>query len=253
LGLREQVLGRLNDTVHALADQVEPIGAGWVARTRSMSEVWTLNQVYVAGPASVEQVIALADAHQADLSYRHVLVEDEGVGHQLEEVLPGAGWKAHRLVLMALVEPPEWHSGATDGVVELDEPQMLALMRRWLREDDPRVTPSCVDQLDEYHRREGALWHERCFGRLGRNGVPAAVTKLRAQGRTAWVEDVYTVPEERRQGHARMLVAHATGLARSGGYDLTFLLADDNNWPKHLYAEAGFRPIGRTWTFHRDL
>jgi GNAT superfamily N-acetyltransferase len=246
-------LGHLNGTVHSLADEVDHIEAGWVARTRSMSDVWTLNQVHVVGPASVAQVTALADEHQADLAYRHLVVEDEGVGHQLEEVLSGAGWKAHRLVLMVLVEPAARDSGATEGVVELDEPQMLALMRRWLREDDPHVTPSCVDQLDEYHRREGALWHERCFGRLGRNGVPAAVTKLRAQGRTAWVEDVYTVPEERRQGHARMLVAHATGLARSVGYDLTFLLADDNNWPKHLYAEAGFRPIGLTWTFHRDL
>jgi GNAT superfamily N-acetyltransferase len=154
---------------------------------------------------------------------------------------------------MALVEPSEWGIGPTEDVVELDEEQMLVLMRRWLREDDPRVTASCIDHLDECQRREGALWHQRCFGRLGSDGSPAALTKLRSQGNTAWVEDVYTVPEERRQGHARMLVAHATGLARTGGYDLTFLLADDNNWPKHLYAEAGFRPIGLTWTFHRDL
>jgi GNAT superfamily N-acetyltransferase len=236
-------LGHLNDTLRALADEVVPVGAGWIARTRSLSEVWTLNQVRVAGPASVEQVIAFADEHQADLAYRHVLVEDEGVGHQLEEVLPGAGWKAHRLVLMALVEPPEWDCGATEGVVKLDEPQMLALMQRWLREDDPRVTPSCLDQLDEYHRREGALWHERCFGRLDRNGVPAAVTKLRAQGPTAWVEDVYTVPEERRQGRARILVTHATKLARSGGYDLTFLLATTTVGPSTCMPRPASGPL----------
>jgi hypothetical protein len=34
---------------------------------------------------------------------------------------------------------------------------------------------------------------------------------------------------------------------------LSRALADDNDWPKDLYASIGFEPVGRTWAFHRDL
>ena len=28
-------------------------------------------------------------------------------------------------------------------------------------------------------------------------------------------------------------------------------MADDNDWPKQLYARLGFEPVGRAWVFHR--
>ena len=31
------------------------------------------------------------------------------------------------------------------------------------------------------------------------------------------------------------------------------IVADDNDWPKELYARIGFRPIDRTREFHLDL
>jgi len=234
---------------------VQATALGWVARTRTLNDIWTLNRVHVSRPASAKEVIAVTDDYQADLAFRHIVVEDEGTAHELEGGLTGAGWKVHREVHMALIAPPEWvvESGPPEGVVDLTPDQMLVLMRRWLEEDYPGISAARMEQLDEYNRREGALWNERRFGVLGHNGTPAALTKLRARTQTAWVEDVYTVPEERRHGHARKLVAHAVGLALSGGYDLTFITADDKDWPKHLYARAGFRPVGLTWTFHRDL
>jgi len=126
-------------------------------------------------------------------------------------------------------------------------------MRRWAAEEHPDIVAGvAVEQLDEYNRREGRLWKERRFGILGGDGTPVAITKLRSDGTDAWVEDVYTVPEARGRGYARALVSHAADLARSAHYELTFIVADDNDWPKHLYEKIGFRPIGRTRTFHRE-
>jgi GNAT superfamily N-acetyltransferase len=244
------VLEQLRQTVWSLADEAETVGPGWLARTPSLPDVWALNQLHITHPVPPAEVIALAEERQADLSFRHIRVEPEGTALELASTLGGAGWKVDREVLMALAAPPA-RAANTDAVVELSEPQMEALMRRWLSEDFPDVETSRLDQVGEYARREGELWGERCFGALGHSGAPAAITKLRSREGVAWVEDVYTVPEERNKGFARALVTHAAGLARQEGHALTFIIADDNDWPKHLYEETGFRPLGLTWTFHR--
>lgn len=248
--LRGLVLGHLRETLWSLADEIEEVGPGWVARTPSLPGVWALNQVHISAPASAEEVIALSDEVQAGLRFRHIQVEPEDTAIALAEALGGATWKQDREVLMTLMAPPAREVNA-EAVVELSPPEAAKLMQRWLNEDFPGIDSSTLDQLDEYSRREGELWGERVYGILDETGVPAAVTKFRSRGGTAWVEDVYTIPEARNRGLARTLVTYATSLARSGGHDLTFILADDNDWPKRLYESIGFRPVGLTWTFHR--
>ena len=52
---------------------------------------------------------------------------------------------------------------------------------------------------------------------------------------------------------ARALVTRAVSLAREAGHELTFIVADDNDWPKQLYARIGFEPVGYAWLFHREV
>jgi hypothetical protein len=35
------------------------------------------------------------------------------------------------------------------------------------------------------------------------------------------------------------------------GNELTFLVADDEDWPKQMYAGLGFEPVGRRYEFTR--
>ncbi len=249
-GLVEQVLEHLRRTVQSVADEVIPLGPGWVARTRSLPEIWSLNQLRLISSTTPDEAVALADEHQSDLTFRHIVVDHDPTANELGSNLGSNGWKVDRLVMMVLVAEPD-HEVGTGAVVDLDAEQMLALMRRWRAEEQRDIEPSTLEQLDEYNRLEAALWHECAFGVVGPTGSPVAITKLRRDGSTAWVEDVYTVPEERGKGYARMLVTHATALARSGHHELTFIIADDNDWPKNLYHKIGFRPIGTTWIFHR--
>ena len=37
----------------------------------------------------------------------------------------------------------------------------------------------------------------------------------------------------------------------ASGHTFVFLIADDEDWPKELYAQLGFEPIGHTWSFLR--
>ena len=84
-------------------------------------------------------------------------------------------------------------------------------------------------------------------------GRVVAMTKLYSDGVTAQVEDVYTVPEWRNRGCARRLITRAIALAIQAGHELVFIVADDDGWPKYLYSQLGFDPIGRMEMFHRDL
>jgi ribosomal protein S18 acetylase RimI-like enzyme len=69
--------------------------------------------------------------------------------------------------------------------------------------------------------------------------------------RIVQVEDVYTAPEHRGRGFARALLTRAVELAQAADPELTFIVADDGDWPKRLYAKIGFVPAGREWLFTR--
>jgi GNAT superfamily N-acetyltransferase len=245
-----EVRRHLEGTVRALADAVEDVDVGWVARTRSLPDVWVLNQLRVTRPARAAVVIDRAEEHQADLPYRHVVVDDGDTARQLQEALAHPPWRVEREVLMTLEGPPD-REVPTAAVQALQEDEMLSLMRRWLLEEWPSLTEAQLGQLRQYTRREGRLWRERSFGMRQPDGSPVALTKLRSNGVVAWVEDVYTVPSQRGRGYARALVTHATSLARKEGHEISFIVADDEDWPKDLYAKLGFRAAARTWSFHR--
>jgi predicted GNAT family acetyltransferase len=129
---------------------------------------------------------------------------------------------------------------------------MLALMRRWILEK-AEAQPSALEEHVEACRRQARSSGERHFGIAGSDGELVSMTNLRSDGTIAQVENVYTAPAARGRGHARTLVAHVTGLAASAGHELVFITADDDDWPKELYARLGFTPIGRGWLFHRRL
>ena len=248
--LLQRVLEPVRRTGRELADEVVPVGSGWLLRTPSLPWVWSLNQLHLTGPTTLAEAAALADEHQRAMPFRHLTIEDDPSDGELERAFRAAGWNADREVYMVLgVAPAPRDAGK---IVDLDEEQATALLRTWIVEEHPDIGAR-GEQLVEAARREAELWGERCFGILADDGTPESITKLRRDGSIAWVEDVYTAPEARGLGNARALVTHVCALAARDQPDLTFLIADDNDWPKELYASVGFRPVGRTHTFHLDL
>ncbi len=76
-----------------------------------------------------------------------------------------------------------------------------------------------------------------------------AAADLYSDGATAQVEDVATLPAHRGRGHATAVVLRAVAEADRAGHDFVFLIADDNDWPKHLYRRIGFDEVGRKHSF----
>ncbi len=166
--LRE-CLEHLRRTLEFTAEEMRPIGPGWLVRSPSLPLVWTLNQIRIREPANFGDVVALVKKYRAELPYRHIVVEDGSPGQRLEDAFGAAGWRVDREVLMTLAEAPD-RDVDTSTVTKLSEKQMLALMRRWNAEDHPDISVDGLDQLEEYSRREGRLWKEQRFGIVDEEG-----------------------------------------------------------------------------------
>jgi GNAT superfamily N-acetyltransferase len=204
--------------------------------------------VRVAEALTFNELIELADATQAGCDYRQVAVENQQAGPDLENAFRSAGWKVERDVVMVLSALPD-RPADTSVVDDAGEDEVAEIMRRWYEEDEP--APSEVEQLVAYGRRESRTLGDRLLGVRSSDGHLVAITKLRSDGRTAQIEDVYTVPGARGRGFARALISRALELARDG-HDFVFIVADDADWPKLLYGRLGFRSVGHLWHFHRD-
>jgi len=244
-----RVVAFVHENLAKTADELRPIEAGCVVSTPSLPAVWSLNQIRVALPLRFESMIELAEEQLATTRYVHIVTESQELGPDLEEAFRGAGWKTEREVWMVLEAEPD-RATDTSVVVDADEGDVTGLMRRWYAEDE--IDAGSLAQLVEFSRREARACGDRLLGVRSSDGQLVSVSKLRSDGRTAQVEDVYTAPEARGRGFGRAVVARAVELARDDGHDLIFIAADDNDWPKHLYARIGFRPLGRMWQFHHD-
>lgn len=242
-----RVFAFLRANLARTADELRPIEAGCVVSSPSLPAVWSLNQVRVALPLGFESLVELADEQLEGCRYLQIAVENQDTGPALEDAFRAAGWKTEREVHMILSGEPD-RQVDTSIVTDAGEDEVAEVMRRWFAEDEPNS--DALGQLVDFSRREARACRDRLLGVRSSDGQLVAVGKLRSDGRIAQVEDVYTVPSARGRGFARAVVTRAVGLARDAGHDLIFIPADDNDWPKELYARIGFRPLGRLWQFH---
>lgn len=238
-------------TLELVTERMAAIPEGWVVREPGLPLVWSANHVRISRPVTFAEALRAAENHLAQLPYRQLMVEHEPTGRRLERSFAERRWEVDREVVMQLLREPD-RDVDLGRVAEVDEEPVMGLMRRWIGEDESiEVTPSGLDQVVEFTRREARARDARMFGAYGRHGSLAAITMLYSDGVVAAVEAVYTVPEERGRGHARALVTKAVEIARATGHELVFIVADADDWPQRLYRRIGFEPIGRTWALHR--
>lgn len=242
-----RVLAFLRANLARTADELRPIEAGCVVRSPSLPAVWSVNHLRVALPLGFESVVELADEEMQRCRYLQIVLENQGAGPTLEDAFRAASWKTERELLMILSAAPD-READTSVVIDAGDAEVAEVMRRWYGEDE--LDPRALAQLVEFSCRESRACGDRLLGVRSSDGQLVAISKLRGDGAVAQIEDVYTAPEARRRGFGRAVVTRAVELARDAGHDLIFINADDNDWPKELYARIGFRPLGRLWQFH---
>ena len=236
-----------------ISDEVVRLPEGTLLRTPSLPGAHSVNALRIEASQpglTLADGAALCAAHLPGLPYVHLLVEDEATSDRLAGAAASEGWRVERILVMGLTGSPE-REPDTSRVREGDLEEVLDLTDEWYVEEGEATSPEVAADLREMTRREHAATPERRFVIDDPPGRLAAMTSMRERDRVCQLEDVYVKADVRGRGHARALVTHAAAFARRDDHEVIFILADEDDWPKGLYASVGFTPLGRAAVLHR--
>jgi GNAT superfamily N-acetyltransferase len=196
------------------------------------------NRVLVLGPASPDQVFAVADTFFGDPSGYSIVVET-GTAQAMEDVLRAHAWRLDEeesaLVLPAL--PAELPLAPPDLVIRrVVDAAGLANFRE-VSKTPAAVVPSLAAALDP----AVALF----VGYVARR--PVASSRLVCLGAIAELTGVVTVPEARRRGYGTALTWAAIAAGRMRSCRVATLTATEMGYP--VYVRMGFRPAGVYHTY----
>ncbi|HEY8630123.1 MAG TPA: GNAT family N-acetyltransferase [Gaiellaceae bacterium] len=251
-------LDRIAAFVRAFEDrrarETMPFRYGTALFNRSLPRLWDWNTLRLesADGASAADLAVEADAVQggAGLLHRKITVDDAVVAERLAPGFARIGWKTQPLVVMAHRREPD-RIPDLSTVAEVSEQALRPARLAAARGDSWSKDPETVRQLLIGKQLRAEVGSIRWFtARV--DGVPASYCELYADGRTAQIEDVTTLPEHRGKGLASAVVLRALAAARASGHDLVFLVADADDWPQELYAKLGFDAVGRFYSFLRS-
>jgi len=199
--------------------------------------------------AGANELAALADRiyGAAGMAHRKVVADSAEIGEQLAPQFESMGWKVERAI--AMVHPGPVEEERLPVVAEVTSEEMLPLWEEGNREFHPE-SEELVDQLTQQHLLVERSIDCQYFARRS-DGRVVSGCELYSRGGTAQIEAVGTLREYRNQGLASSVVQRAAWEAFASGHDLVWLMADENDWPKALYAKLGFSPIGRFYGFTR--
>lgn len=172
------------------------------------------------------------------------IIEDEATGARLAPGLRSEGWWTDLDVAMTWEREPDRPAEATAEIVPWEA--IRPVIERRVAGEPWATGPDHVRQIVDRRLAFGRAVPLRMVAAPA-GGPYASHADLYADGHTAQIEAVFTLPEARNQGLSRAVVLHAAGIARSEGHEIVFLIADDNDWPRQLYARLGFDPLFRFW------
>jgi ribosomal protein S18 acetylase RimI-like enzyme len=257
-------------------DPGEPLGRAWgferamqdrCARSRRAFDYGTalfndsLRRVYDANFVRFERgfeeltavlVATAADMLQAGLGHRKVVIPDEDAGARVAEELKRSGWRYYRLVTMAYRGPrPRAAPSAAEQVsnAAIREAREHALV-------DGTRDPDARRQIVEFTELMASAVSTRMIAARARDGgarageIGAFCALFQSDG-VGQIDEVTTIDRHRRRGLGGAVVEGAIAASLAAGDDLTFVVADEADWPREWYARLGFEPVGHRYELLR--
>jgi predicted GNAT family acetyltransferase len=243
----ERALAFMDAGSERTVEQLVPTRYGPVYVDTRLPLVHDLNFLRADEPngASAEELAAEAEQVQAaarGIRHRRVNVRTDAERERLEPGFVALGWQPERFVLMAFRGTRA--STCDERVRAVDEPSIRPLWREAIRSQPHGRDETLVEQILEHRRLAVEAVPTRLFAAEA-GGKLVAHAELYSEDGIGQVENVVTLPAYRNRGLARSLVLHSVETSLADGNDLTFLVADADDWPQNLYERLGFRTIGR--------
>jgi ribosomal protein S18 acetylase RimI-like enzyme len=199
------------------------------------------------GELDARDLAAVADRLQgaAGLAHRKAIVPDEAAGQRLSRGFSRLRWR--RSVLLTMGHDGEPVSEPAHEVVEPD-PSALTDARVRAFADD--LGSGAAAQVAGHLELVASVVDSRAFA-VVLDGETVSWCVLYSEDGVGQIDDVVTAMAHRRKGYARSVVQAAVRASQAAGNEFTFLVADDDDWPKEMYARLGFEPLGRRYEFTR--
>jgi ribosomal protein S18 acetylase RimI-like enzyme len=250
----ERAFALMDELDRRTAERLEPTPYGPVVVHTRLNRVHDLNflRAEEPGEASAEELAAEAERVQgaAGIGHRRVNVRGEEQGELYEPQFVRLGWEPQRFVLMVQRRGP--HKPAEHEVREVDEPTLRPLWAEAIRNEPHGKDETLVQQILEHRCEVGEAIPTQLFAAEA-DGKLVAHAELYSEHGVGQVENVYTLPVYRGRGLARALVLRGVEESHGAGNDLTFLVADADDWPQRLYEKLGFGTVGRYARFIKQL
>jgi GNAT superfamily N-acetyltransferase len=224
---------------------IEPWEHGTVVRASRYPSYFDYNAVCVEGNAGMDvgALESFANRALAGLAHRRLDFDLAAAAQPLRARFERNGWLTTRLLWMRHEAAPTPVRLALVEEVPYEAVNELRVI--WHREDFPDQEASgFFDQAREVasiRRARVLAMHE--------GGVPVAFTQLVRDGTVAEITHVYVHPEHRGGGRGQTITRAAIDAA--GDAEDVWICADDEDWPKEMYARLGFRPVWRSMQFTR--
>lgn len=242
----ERIRTFVTDLEGAIADRTEPwrYGTAYFNATYPMKYAFNFLRYEIEeGPAEAAELIAAADEVQGAAGLSHRRVNWFGHVPGLAEGFREQGWEASAIVGMMHDGIVRERGGLDVEEVDLDE--MLPVMYEWNLSEES-YPPEVAEQLAASRKAlENATDITFLVARI--DGKIAGWCELYLGDGIAQIEDVMTFSAYRNRGVASSVVNEALSRAYASGSGLAFLLADEDDWPKSLYARLGFEPAGHIY------
>jgi len=213
------------------------------------SEIWRDHLLEVESLELVaDELAALADEllGRRGLRHRYVGPRDPGRGRELEPRFRELGWEVDRNLYMVLRRSPDRQGSPAAEVARAEVEEV----RRAVAEADPDFTPAAVDQRLVRDARFDPVANGRWFAAPA-DGKRGAACVLYEQDGVGQIETVVTRPEVRGRGLATAVVLAAAEASSRAGHEITFIVADADDWPWKLYEKLGFDRVGVSCSFLR--
>jgi ribosomal protein S18 acetylase RimI-like enzyme len=231
------------------SEQVEEFDWGRLIVNPDTAEIWRDNFLEVSSDeVGAGDLATLADdlLGGRGFGHRYVTPRNPARGEELEPGFRERGWEVESNVYMVLRRAPDRQGSPAAEVPRAD----IEEVRRAVAEADPDFTPAAVDQRLIRDARFDPIANGRWFAAPADREPGAACVLYELDG-IGQVETVVTKPEVRRRGLATAVVLAAVEASRRGGHELTFIVADADDWPWKLYERLGFDRVGLSRSFLR--
>jgi ribosomal protein S18 acetylase RimI-like enzyme len=243
----ERCISFLREIDRRAAGRQVPFRFGTAYLREELPSVWSRNYLSLEhdlDEATAELLAAEAERvlGEAGVAHRKIEVFDADAGERLAPGLAKLGWQVECDVVMVATRPPD-REGNLSVVDEVTHEELVAVWAEANRSEGHIDDENVIDQLAEGKRVLASAIDVRFFGARV-DGEIGAYCELYSLGGTGQIENVLTLERHRNRGLAQALVLKALATSRAAGNDLTFLLANRDDWPKELYRKLGFDEVG---------